>query len=52
MADMVMQKGEKYDSMKYYDVIVWSCIVLVKGWITLQCKTIVTWQLSNIVNSS
>ena len=39
MADMVMQKKEKYDSVKYDDVIVWSCIIFVKGWITLQCKT-------------
>ena len=30
MADVVMQKGEKYGSVKYYDVIVWSCIIFVK----------------------
>ena len=41
MADIVMQKKEKYDSVKYDDVIVWNCIIFVKGWITLQCKTVV-----------
>ena len=31
MTDMIMQKGEKYDSVRYYDVIDWSCIMFVKG---------------------
>ena len=38
MADMVMQKGKNYDSVRYYDIRVWSCIIFVKEWITLPCK--------------
>ena len=51
MTDMIMQKGEKYDSVRYYDVIVWSCIVPVKGKITLLYRTVVRGQLSIVVNS-
>ena len=38
MADMVMQKGKNYDSVRYYDIRVWSCIIFVKEWITLPYK--------------
>ena len=30
MAEVVMLEGEKYGSVKYYYVMVWSCIIFVK----------------------
>ena len=35
MSDKIMQKGENNDSVRYYDVIIWSCIMFVKGEIIL-----------------